>query len=144
MKIKLSLLGIIFVCLAQTLFGQDSLSIQDRRLLKHERDTVATGIASFYDNKFVGRRTSNGEIFSQKKLTAASNRLPLNTYAKVTSLSNGHAVIVKITDRMHPKNKRLIDLSRSAASKLLFTGRGLTKVKVEYLGKNPPPAQKVE
>lgn len=97
-----------------------------------------TGVASFYDNKFEGRRTANGEIFSQKKLTAASNTLPLNSWARVTNLSNNRSVIVKITDRMHHRNRRLIDLSRSAASKLSFTGKGLTKVKVEYLGRKRP------
>lgn len=99
---------------------------------------VQYGIASFYDNKFEGRLTSNGEVFSQKKLTAASNTLPLNCWVKVTNLSNKRAVIVRITDRMHPKNKRLIDLSRAAASSLSYTGKGLTRVKVEYLGKKKP------
>lgn len=99
---------------------------------------VQYGIASFYDNKFEGRLTSNGEVFTQKKLTAASNTLPLNCWVKVTNLKNNRSVIVRITDRMHPKNKRLIDLSRSAASKLAYIGRGLTRVKVEYLGKKKP------
>ncbi len=99
---------------------------------------IDTGVASFYDNKFEGRRTANGEIFTQKKLTAASNTLPLNSWARVTNLSNGRSVMVKITDRMHHRNRRLIDLSRSAASKLSFTGKGLTRVKVEYLGKKKP------
>lgn len=99
---------------------------------------IQYGIASFYDNKFEGRQTSNGEIFTQKKLTAASNTLPLNSWARVTNLSNKRSVIVRITDRMHPKNKRLIDLSRSAASKLAYIGKGLTRVRVEYLGTNKP------
>ncbi|MBL0135830.1 MAG: septal ring lytic transglycosylase RlpA family protein [Chitinophagaceae bacterium] len=99
---------------------------------------IQYGIASFYDNKFEGRLTSNGEVFTQKKLTAASNTLPLNCWVKVTNLSNKRSVILRITDRMHPKNKRLIDLSRSAASSLSYTGKGLTRVKVEYLGKKKP------
>ncbi|MFM9908796.1 MAG: septal ring lytic transglycosylase RlpA family protein [Chitinophagaceae bacterium] len=98
------------------------------------------GIASFYDDKFEGRQASNGEIFTQKKLTAASNRLPLNCWVKVTNLSNKRSVVVRITDRMHPKNKRLIDLSRSAASKLAYLGKGITRVKVEYLGNKKPEA----
>lgn len=99
---------------------------------------IQYGIASFYDNKFEGRLTSNGEVFSQKKLTAASNTLPLNCWVKVTNLSNKRSVILRITDRMHPKNMRLIDLSRAAASTLSYTGKGLTRVKVEYLGKKKP------
>ena len=99
---------------------------------------VQYGIASYYDDKFEGRQTSNGDIFTQKSLTAASNTLPLNCWVKVTNLSNKRSVILRITDRMHPKNKRLIDLSRSAASKLGYIGKGLTRVKVEYLGKKKP------
>ena len=99
---------------------------------------VQYGIASFYDNKFEGRKTANGEVFSQKKMTAASNTLPLNSWVKVTNLSNKRSVYVRITDRMHHRNKRLIDLSRSAASSLGYTGKGLTRVKVEYMGRKKP------
>jgi rare lipoprotein A len=108
------------------------------RVISTQIPPLQYGIASFYDNKFEGRKTSNGEIFTQKKLTAASNTLPLNCWVKVTNLSNKRAVIVRITDRMHRKNKRLIDLSRSAASKLAYIGKGLTNVKVEYLGSTKP------
>ncbi|MBS1947841.1 MAG: septal ring lytic transglycosylase RlpA family protein [Bacteroidetes bacterium] len=96
------------------------------------------GIASFYADKFHGRRTANGEIFSQKKFTAASNTVPLNTWVKVTNLRNKKTVIVKITDRMHFRNKRLIDLSRIAAGQLGYTGRGLARVRVDVLGKHKP------
>jgi len=99
---------------------------------------VHFGTASFYANKFEGRKTATGEIFSQKKMTAASNILSLNTWVQVTNLHNKKTTIVKITDRMHPKNKRLIDLSRAAAKKLDYTSRGLARVKVEVLGRKAP------
>jgi rare lipoprotein A len=99
---------------------------------------IQYGVASFYHNKFEGRKTANGEIFSQKNMTAACNTLPLNCWVKVTSSRNKKSVILRITDRMHPKNPRLIDLSRAAASKLGYTGRGLTRVKVQYLGRQKP------
>lgn len=99
---------------------------------------IQYGVASFYHNKFEGRKTANGEIFSQKKMTAACNTLPLNCWVRVTSSRNKKSVVVRITDRMHPKNPRLIDLSRMAASKVGYTGRGLTRVKVEYLGRQKP------
>ena len=99
---------------------------------------VHYGTASYYSNKFEGRKTASGEIFSQKKMTAASNIISLNTYVKVTNLHNKKSAIVKVTDRMHPKNKRLIDLSKAAAKQLGYTGHGLTKVKVEVLGKHQP------
>ncbi len=100
---------------------------------------VFYGQASFYHNKFNGRRTANGEIFSQKKLTCACNVLPLGTMIKVTNLKNGKWVIVIINDRIHPRMKRIVDLSRAAAEKLGYISRGLTRVKVELADKNDTP-----
>jgi peptidoglycan lytic transglycosylase len=95
------------------------------------------GTASYYANKFEGRLTANGEVFSQEKMTAACNVLPLGTWIKVTNLYNGRTVVVKVNDRLHYKNKRLVDLSKIAAKKIGYTGGGLTKVKVEPLAKKP-------
>ena len=96
------------------------------------------GQASFYANKFEGKKTANGEIFSQKKLTCACNVLPLGTWIRVTNLRNGRTVVVKTNDRLHPRMKRIIDLSKAAAVKLGYVGAGLTRVKVEVLGKKAP------
>ncbi len=97
------------------------------------------GQASFYAGKFNGRRTANGEIFDQKKLTCACNLLPLGTWIKVTNLRNNRSVIVKINDRIHPRMKRVVDLSKSAAQKLGYESRGLTRVKIEVLDKKRIP-----
>ena len=102
------------------------------------KETIHYGTASFYANKFEGRKTSNGEIFSQKKLSAASNIIPLNQWVRVTNTRNNASVVLRINDRMHKNNKRLIDLSKSAARKLKYTGYGLAHVKVELLGKKKP------
>lgn len=91
----------------------------------------ARGTASFYADKFNGRKTANGEVFDNSGMTAAHNTLPLGSYVKVTNLRNGRSVIVKITDRLHRNNKRIIDLTKTAARQLGFLARGLTKVKVE-------------
>jgi rare lipoprotein A len=99
---------------------------------------VQYGTASFYADKFEGKQTANGEIFTQKGMTAAHNSLPLGTWIKVTNLSNKRSVVVKVNDRLHHKNPRLVDLSKSAAQKLGYTGQGLSKVRVDVLGKNPP------
>ena len=96
---------------------------------------VQQGIASFYADKFQGRLMANGKKYDQHKLTAAGNRFALGTWVKVSNLSNKKSVVVQITDRMHPKNKRLIDLSKAAAKKLGFIKKGLTKVKVEVIKK---------
>jgi len=100
------------------------------------------GTASFYANKFDGRKTANGEIFSQQKLTAACNLLPLGTWVRVTNLRNGRAVIVKINDRLHPRMKRIVDLSRTAAQQLNYLRSGLTKVKVEVIPARTTPSRK--
>jgi rare lipoprotein A len=102
------------------------------------KEKTLYGTASFYANKFEGRKTANGEIFTQSKLTAASNSIGLNQWVRVTNTRNNLSVVLRINDRMHKNNKRLIDLSKSAAKKLKYTGHGLAHVKVEVLGKKLP------
>jgi rare lipoprotein A len=125
---------------AVSFFYAPAVSAQDTAKTSRQtpsKSKVQYGIASFYANKFQGKKTSNGEIFSQKKLTAAHNTLPLGTYVRVTNLRNKRTVVVKINDRLHHRNKRLIDLSRAAAERLGFIKSGTTRVKVEVLGKKP-------
>lgn len=125
-----------FLFLAQPVFAQDTSKAIKKT--GNSKSKIQYGVASFYSNKFNGRKTSNGEIFSQQKMTAAHNSLPLGTYVKVTNLRNGKTVVVKINDRLHHRNKRILDLTRSAAQKLGFLKSGLTRVKIEVLGKKPP------
>ena len=94
---------------------------------------VHEGIASYYAEKFRGRKTHTDEIYSPDKLTAACNILPLNIWIKVTNLRNKRTVVLWVNDRMNPKNKRLIDVSAKAARELGFFGRGLARVKVEIV-----------
>ena len=109
------------------------------RLNKHKNvAAIQYGVASYYHDKFEGRKTANGEIFTQKKLTAASNKFPLNCWVRVTNTRNKKSIVVRIIDRMHHLNTRLIDLSRKSAEELQFISRGLVRVKVEYLGKKQP------
>ena len=98
-----------------------------------KRVNVAVGFATFYADKFEGRKTASGERFSQKKMTCAHNTFPMGTRLKVTNLSNHHSVIVKVNDRLHHRNARLVDLSKAAARKIGLSKRGVTKVKVERL-----------
>lgn len=92
---------------------------------------VERGIASWYGTKFHGERTSSGETYDMYAMTAAHKTLPLPTYARVTNLSNGRSVVVKINDRGPFHENRIIDLSYTAASKLgiLGTGTGLVEVR---------------
>ncbi|STO54541.1 rare lipoprotein A [Canicola haemoglobinophilus] len=105
------------------------------------------GIASFYHNKFHGRKTANGEIFNNNAYTAAHKTLPLNSYVLVTNLRNNRKVIVRINDRGPFSKGRIIDLSRAAAKELGIIRAGTGKVKIESLhvnsqGKISGPATK--
>jgi len=91
----------------------------------------AEGYASFYSNKFIGKKTASGEVFSQEKLTCAHNTHPMGTLLTVTNLKNNKTVVVRVNDRLHYRNPRIIDLSRLAAEKLDFKGGGVVKVRVE-------------
>ncbi|CAN5394325.1 hypothetical protein BH11BAC3_BH11BAC3_44880 [soil metagenome] len=105
---------------------------------KTNNKRIIYGQVSFYHNKFQGRKTSSGELFSQDKFTCACNMLPLGTWVKVTNLSNGRTVIVKVNDRLHPKMRRVADLSKIAARRLGYIGEGTTRVKLEVIGKVNP------
>ncbi len=100
------------------------------------------GLASYYAQKFEGRKTANGEIFRHSMMTAACNVLPLGTYVRVTNLKNNKVIIVKTNDRLHPKTRRILDLTYTAATRLGFVKAGLTRVKIEVLGKNYKMARK--
>lgn len=106
-----------------------------RQPIPKKTPAVLYGTASYYANKFEGRQTANGEVFSQQKMTAACNVLPFGTRIKVTNLRNGRSVVVRVNDRLHYKMKRVVDLSKAAARMLGYSSHGLAKVKVEVLGK---------
>jgi rare lipoprotein A len=93
----------------------------------------ATGLASYYGNKFHGRRTSNLEVYDMYAFTAAHKTLPLPSFARVTNLANGRSVIVRVNDRGPFHDGRLIDLSFAAAVKLGVYPHGTAQVQVHGL-----------
>lgn len=97
----------------------------------------AEGLASWYGDAFHGRLTANGEVFDMASLTAAHPTLPLPCYARVTNLSNGKSLVVRVNDRGPYHGNRLIDVSNKAAELLEFKGRGVAQVRVEYVGRAP-------
>jgi rare lipoprotein A len=88
------------------------------------------GVASWYGSDFHGRRTSSGEPYDMNALTAAHKTLPLPTRARVTNLSNGRSIVVRINDRGPFRKDRLIDLSYAAARELGMIGPGTALVEV--------------
>ncbi|QWP79326.1 septal ring lytic transglycosylase RlpA family protein [Lysobacter sp. K5869] len=123
------------------------------KVLDSHDDYVETGTASYYGQKFHGRRTSNLEVYDMFAFTAAHKSLPLPSFARVTNLDNGKSVTVRVNDRGPFHDDRVIDLSYAAAVKLGITQRGTGRVEVRALhpgeaappvyasaANNPPPA----
>src|ERR1043165_9485471 len=104
---------------------------------EEDPDYRAEGIASWYGDDFHGRLTANGEVFDMGSLTAAHPTLPITSYARVTNLSNGKSLVVRVNDRGPYHGNRLIDVSNKAAELLEFKGNGVAKVRVEYVGRAP-------
>lgn len=95
------------------------------------------GLAAYYTNRLEGRRTASGQIFTQGKLTAAHPTLPFGTLVKVTNTRNNRSLVVRINDRGPTQAARVIDLSRSAASKLVMIRSGLVPVTLEVVKEAP-------
>jgi rare lipoprotein A len=95
------------------------------------------GLASWYGDDFHGRLTANGEVFDMSSLSAAHPTLPMPCYARVTNLSNGKSLIVRVNDRGPYHGNRLMDVSSRAAELLEFKGNGVARVRVEYVGRAP-------
>lgn len=91
----------------------------------------ATGIASWYGRRYHGKKTSSGEPYDMYGMTAAHPTLPIPSYVRVTHVTNGRSVIVRVNDRGPFHEDRLIDLSYTAAWKLGFVEKGSTRVEVE-------------
>ena len=92
-----------------------------------------SGLATFYHDKYDGRRAANGSIFRQNALTCASNVYKLGSKLKVTNKENGKSVIVKVTDTGAFKMPRIVDLSKSAFSSIASLDRGIIRVLVEVV-----------
>jgi rare lipoprotein A len=95
-----------------------------------ENGFTQTGVASYYANKFHGRRTSSGAIYHKDSLTCAHHTLKFGTMLRVTNLTNDSTVIVIVTDRMG-KTSHILDLSLAGAKQLNLLRSGVAKVKIE-------------
>ena len=99
-------------------------------LLPDSQGYREVGGASWYGVKFHGRRTANGEVYDMWGMTAAHKTLPIPSYVRVTNLSNGRSIVVKVNDRGPFHSDRIIDLSYGAAGKLGFEKQGVAEVEV--------------
>ncbi|MBW4482702.1 MAG: septal ring lytic transglycosylase RlpA family protein [Tildeniella torsiva UHER 1998/13D] len=90
-------------------------------------------MASWYGPGFHGRRSASGEVFNQNDLTAAHRTLPFGTRVRVTNLSTGQSVVVRINDRGPFGHGRVIDLSAAAAGNIGIRASGVGRVQLEVL-----------
>lgn len=91
------------------------------------------GLASWYGKRFQGQKTSSGELYDMYKMTAAHPTLPIPSYVRVTRVSNGKSVIVRVNDRGPFHSNRIIDLSYVAAYKLGYLQAGSAEVTLEAI-----------
>jgi rare lipoprotein A len=95
------------------------------------------GWASWYGALFHGKETASGEIYDMFQLTAAHPELPLGSFVRVTNLNNRRSVIVRINDRGPITPGRVIDLSFRAAEILQFSHKGIQKVRLDLVDRQP-------
>lgn len=129
-----SLFSLASVSAQQTDLQKDTIQTDLLRTDKFLQDNLVTvkGKATYYASKFHGRRTSSGEIYSNKKMTAAHLKLPFGTIVRVTNLENGHTVEVRVNDRGPHSKVYIIDVSQAAAKELGFYGKGVANVEISY------------
>lgn len=99
----------------------------------HQPEYDEIGMASWYGPGFHGKRTASGETYNQNDFTAAHTTLPMPSLVRVTNLSNGKSVMVRVNDRGPFAKNRIIDLSKAAAKKIDLDRMGVAQVRVQYL-----------
>ncbi|WP_421225060.1 septal ring lytic transglycosylase RlpA family protein [Aeromonas jandaei] len=121
--------GLLFVCLLLAACS----SRYDERHGGSWRGYSETGYASYYADRYHGKKTASGELYRNNLNSAAHMELPFGSMVRVTNLANGKSVVVKVNDRGAFKSGRIIDLSKSAFSSIANIREGVIKVKVEVL-----------
>ncbi|MGL6335591.1 septal ring lytic transglycosylase RlpA family protein [Aeromonas jandaei] len=121
--------GLLFVCLLLAACS----SRYDESHGGSWRGYSETGYASYYADRYHGKKTASGELYRNNLNSAAHMELPFGSMARVTNLANGKSVVVKVNDRGAFKSGRIIDLSKSAFGSIANIREGVIKVKVEVL-----------
>jgi rare lipoprotein A len=121
-----------------TVFGRGYVPRPD---LREHRER---GHASWYGRKFHGRPTSSGERYDMYGMTAAHPTLPIPSYVRVTNVRNGRSVVVRVNDRGPFLNRRVIDLSYTAAWKLGYVETGSAEVDLELLSAPGAPQRPLQ
>lgn len=110
----------------------DKSSNEAKKAVESAKEKIA-GMVSWYSDKFHGKKTSSGDLYSKTELTAAHRTLPFGTKVKVTNTKNGKSVIVKINDRGPHSKSRVLDLSKSAFNEIGSINSGVLDVEMEVI-----------
>ncbi|MEN2434148.1 septal ring lytic transglycosylase RlpA family protein [Weeksellaceae bacterium A-14] len=100
---------------------------------KNDATDAKTSFASYYHDKFNGKRTASGEIFDNSKFTAAHRKLPFGTKVKITNLRNGESVVVRINDRGPFHSSRVFDVSKAAYDEIGDLKHGTMPIEYEVV-----------
>ncbi len=119
-----------------------TIPISTRPPLSSAVGSTEVGVASWYGHPYHGRRTANGEVYDQERMTAAHPSLKFNSWVRVDNLDNGLETTVRINDRGPFAKGRAIDLSRAAARTIAMLGPGTANVRVTVI--EPPVSQTTE
>ncbi|MDO4225477.1 MAG: septal ring lytic transglycosylase RlpA family protein [Bergeyella zoohelcum] len=117
--------GILTIIMMISAFGIFSFTASSRE--------AKTGKASYYHDKFNGKRTASGEIFDNSKFTAAHRTLPFGTKIKVTNMKTDESVVVTINDRGPFHSSRVIDLSKAAFDEIGNLSAGTLLIEYELI-----------
>lgn len=117
-------------------FNQDyKANGQSYTVVKDPQNFTQVGLAAWYGEEANGNSTATGEIFDPNALTAAHPTLPIPSYVRVTNISNGRQIVVRVNDRGPYTPGRVIDLSKAAADRLNISNN--TKVKIDFINVAP-------
>lgn len=117
-------------------FNQDyKTNGQSYSIVKDPQNFTQVGLAAWYGEEANGNSTATGEIFDPNALTAAHPTLPIPSYVRVTNVSNGRQIVVRVNDRGPYTPGRVIDLSKAAADRLNISNN--TKVKIDFINVAP-------
>ena len=134
-NIKMVLIAIFSLLILVTGCSTTSAKVEQPKY-DYVSEHALFGIASYYGKRWHGRTTANGEKLNIYAMTAAHKTLPFNTIVKVTLVSTGKSIKVRINDRGPYVDDRIIDLTDEAAKRLGMYNQGIGEVQLEIL-KNP-------
>jgi len=139
-SIQLRIRLALFIALCQLLSPLHTLPLQaEEKAVQENQEEIdrpgeavagEEGLASYYAKRYNGRKTYSGERYRPEGLTAASSDLPIGCRVKVINLANSEEVLVTVNDRCRRRTFPFIDLSRAAAKKLGFLGKGTARVRI--------------